>query len=160
MNKKISETDVIKITSIFGEKTKINPRVLHAIIEVESSYYVNAVRFEPRWAYPFQVKDFARKLQITQDTERVMQSCSWGLMQIMGTCAREQKYERELHLTCDPYTNVELGSEKLAEMLNKYQTIENAVAAYNAGYPRKTADGKYKNQKYVDDVFKTYDSFY
>lgn len=59
---------------------------------------------------------------------------SYGLMQIQP----RWHYERMTDLGCtellDPYQNVTVGIDYLAELLNKYGDIEKALTAYNRGH--------------------------
>ena len=52
-----------------------------------------------------------------------------GLMQIMPATAREYKVRNAY----DPKANIEAGIRKLKGLLDKYQVVDLALAAYNAG---------------------------
>jgi soluble lytic murein transglycosylase-like protein len=51
------------------------------------------------------------------------------------------------------------GIRHLLKFYTKYGDWPDALAAYNAGSPRKAADGKYLNQSYVDKVLKFWTQF-
>lgn len=123
-----------------------------AICQVESAGDQYAVRFEPQWKYFYRVEHFAQLCRITRDTEYALQAMSFGLMQVMGSVAREMGHTGNLIQLCEPAIGAKYGCMKLADLIRKYNSISDAVAAYNAGSPRRTQDGKYVNQQYVDKV--------
>lgn len=123
-----------------------------AIAQTESSLCPHATRFEPGWKYFYKIEAFASYNHITPDTERVQQAHSWGLMQIMGSVARELKYSEPLVKLCDPYAGAEMGCKKLKQLSSKYEDETAVIAAYNAGTPRKLPGGKWENQDYVSKV--------
>lgn len=73
-------------------------------------------------------------------------------MQVMGAVARELGHEGAMHKLCEPEKGLTYGTKLLKKLVNKYENIEDAVAAYNAGSPRRTEDGEYVNQYYVDAI--------
>lgn len=138
---------------IHCERFNIDYRLVYAIAVVESSLNPNAVRFEPGWKYLLDVESYAKRLHITASTEEILQKCSWGLMQVMGSVARELGFELELNQLSNPYFNLEIGCKKLLQLQSKYSEVEDVISAYNQGSPRKDKKSKcYKNQAYVDKV--------
>lgn len=133
--------------------------IVASIIMVESSGNPCAVRFEPGWKYHWKVKDFAKMIKSTVQTEEKMQATSFGYMQVIGTVAREHGHEGYLTDLCDPKIGITYGCKHLKKKLLKYGSIEDAVAAYNAGNVRKKWNGKYDNQHYVDKVMTYYKKF-
>jgi soluble lytic murein transglycosylase-like protein len=103
------------------------------------------VRYEP--TYRWLVGD---KLNMSL-TERHTQMCSWGLMQVMGGTARELGLTGYLSQLCDPETGVQYGCRYLRRLFERYQIWDDAIAAYNAGSPRRVGP-TYVNQGYVDKV--------
>lgn len=130
----------------------VSPALLYSIAMIESSLDPNTVRYEPNWRYYYDIKKFADDLDITSQTEHVLQSMSWGLMQVMGTVARELGFTRHLTELINPHFNVAIAIKKLEELFNKYDNLEDVVSSYNQGNPRKKADGLYMNQNYVNKV--------
>lgn len=139
-----------------AKKLGISPELVLAIAFVESTYNPWAVRYEPNWKYLYQVKLHARDLNITEDTETHMQMCSWGLLQIMGSVAREMNFHGPLHQLAAPRLNAHYGCAKIQKLLFKYFIEADVVAAYNAGEPKKDKDGRYVNQAYVQLVVDKY----
>lgn len=113
-----------------------------------------ASRYEPDWAYFFEVEVFAKKCGITVDTERVQQATSHGLMQVMGSVAREHGLTDNLTRLYHPETNLHYGCLHLRKFLDRFGSEEKAVAAYNRGWPQHKPDGSFVNQAYVDSVLR------
>ena len=131
---------------------KFDPLILAAIIQQESAGDPFAIRYEPNWDYEFNLRHFADLNRITVKTEKVCQSCSWGLMQIMGTVARELGHDGPLTKLVDIEINLRLGAKKLKDLAYKRDTEEDMIASYNAGHAQKKPSGMYVNQRYVDKV--------
>lgn len=136
----------------------VDPDLAIAIAEVESAFDEMACRFEVNWKYLVNVEGFAKSSRISQDTERILQMCSFGMMQVMGSVARELGWKVNLLELTKPELGVKFGCLKIKELMRKYSNQDDLVAAYNAGSPRKTDKGKYVNQTYVDKVRGVYAS--
>jgi soluble lytic murein transglycosylase-like protein len=123
-----------------------------AIIQTESSGNALAVRYEPQWRYVLDVPGYAKFLGLTEDTERVCQSMSWGLTQIMGSVAREHGYKGHLPKLIHRDLNIRSGIVHMKGFREKYPNALDWVSSYNQGNPGKAESGKYYNQVYVDRV--------
>lgn len=132
----------------------LDPVLVEAIVVVESGGHPYKVRYEHGYRWLFEPEVLARNLKITVDTETILQSCSWGLMQIMGATARSSGFREDMPLLCNPEKNLFYGCRHLKSLVNKYPIQSDAIAAYNAGSPKEMANGKYFNQAYVDKVTK------
>lgn len=133
----------------------IDENLYLAICRHESSLNPLAMRYEPFWRYFYFVREYADQIGITVETEQVLQSCSFGLCQIMGSVAREHGFKGNLALLiADPKTALIQGAVHLKSFLQKYGNEADAIAAYNQGSNRKTDGGMYQNQTYVDAVIK------
>lgn len=134
----------------------IDRDLVGAMIMCESSGMRSAARFEPKFNYLYSPDAFAARLGITRVTEEVFQKTSWGYMQVMGAVARELGFENMLPELISPILGIRFGCMKLKKLLDKYGYIrpEDAVAAYNAGSPRRHRDGGYVNQRYVTKVMR------
>lgn len=137
-----------------AKSVNLDPVLVEAIAHVESGGHAYKVRYEPGYRWLFQPDVFSRSLNITLDTEKVLQSCSWGLMQIMGATARQHGFKEDMPLLCNPEKNLFYGCKHLKSLVNKYPIQADAIAAYNAGTPKEMENGKYFNQHYVDKVTK------
>ncbi len=129
----------------------IDADIAAAIIMTESGGDPLAIRFEPKWKYYVTPDTYARTTHITYETERYLQSCSWGVMQVMGAVARECGYVGHILRLAEMPIGLLYGCKKLKKCLDKYNEVE-AISAYNCGTPMKTPAGKYTNQDYIDKV--------
>lgn len=90
-----------------------------------------------------------------RDQEWWGQQASFGLMQVMGAVAREHGCDVPyLTALCDPALGLLYGCRHLSSLMSRYAwngQITAAIAAYNAGSPRKVGT-RFENQHYVDRV--------
>lgn len=149
--------------------------LLYALVMVESGGDTHAWRVEPPYRYlvdvdtgePFRPltpeetrsesapEDFPHPKHSSRDTEWWGQQCSWGPMQVMGAVAREYGFRHPFPVLCSGAFGIEYGAKHLHRLALRFlgkHHWEGVVAAYNAGSPRYGADGKFKNQRYVDKV--------
>lgn len=131
---------------------RVDPKLMSAIITVESAWNPWAVRYEPNYGYPVVPDGYARTNNISKETERQCQHFSWGLCQVMGGTARYLGYNGALTQLLDPFTNLMYGCKYLSSKLKEYPTTRDLISAYNAGTPVMMPTGKYANQDYVDRV--------
>lgn len=136
----------------YAEQYKLNPAIVYGVCKKESTMNPAAVRYESgyRWLYKPEV---TRPKFCSVSTEANMQSCSWGIMQVMGAVYREYGYTDWLSMvTGDIETQIKYGCMHLAKQLKRFGTIDAALSAYNAGSPIVEKNGKFKNQEYVNEV--------
>ena len=148
----------------------LDPDIVLAICEVESGFEPYATRYEPMYTYLQLAALHAERVGITKITEEVHQKTSWGLMQLMGGVARELGFRRHMPELCDVDLNIELGCKKLVSCYHRWhpesgkrgtdlilgEWSDPAIAAYNAGSPRRDAGGQLKNWGYVQKVRAAY----
>lgn len=129
--------------------------LMSAIISLESGWRPNETKYEPNYKYLWHTEHYAEAENNTVEVETVLQKTSLGLCQIMGANARWLSYEAPLMTLLDPAINIKMGVKYFAQRCNHYGSIQDKIAAYNAGTPRKK-DGEYVNQLYVDRVLGYY----
>ena len=127
---------------------------VRALVRVESSGDPAAMRYEPAF---FERYVSGRGHRVwpgcSRATEERLRAFSFGLMQIMGQTAREAGFQEPfLTALLDPATNLDWGCRYLARQYDRYQDLEVAAAAYNAGSARRDDAGRWRNQEYVDKV--------
>jgi soluble lytic murein transglycosylase-like protein len=136
----------------WAEQMGLDHNLVLAIISHESSFDPLAVRFEPHWAYLYKLEPFASLNHITVETERQLQCFSYGPGQLMGSVLRELGFKGNLlAIPGNPDLGVYYTCMKILQLTQKYSELDDVIAAYNAGSPRKLAQG-YANQVYVDAV--------
>ena len=133
---------------------RVDPALASAMIMVESGWNSWRSRFEPPFKWLWQPDDYAARLGQSLVTEKNQQKTSWGLLQIMGGTARECGYGGLLTMLCLPEIGLDWGLRYLAKKAKLYPEMTDQIAAYNAGTPKRLADGRYKNQEHVDKVLK------
>lgn len=135
----------------------VDPDLAIAFTYAESGFDEFSVRHEPNWRWFLDVEGYAARCRISQDTERVLQACSLGLMQVMGTVARELGHKDNLLMLTKPELGIKFGCFKILEIKKRYGKIEEVISAYNMGTPKLMADGKtYVNQQYIEKVLGVY----
>lgn len=128
----------------------LKPALVRAIVQVESSGDPKAVRYEPAF-----YERYVKGSSYPQAEHRLLAS-SLGLMQVMGLVAREHGFCGPLEQLFIPEVNLLYGCLHLARFWERYGKLEDVVASYNAGSPRKDPDGKYVNWAYVAHVIEEF----
>ncbi len=141
-----------------ARKYNIPVDLVKAIIQVESSNQMWAVRYEPNYRWLYKPEYFAKSNHIPQATEEALQKTSWGLTQIMGAVAREYGFGKRFltELLC-PEVSLEYGMRHFAAYHRRFGNLEDAIASYNGG-PGAVFNKKevYPNQQYVNRVSKAW----
>lgn len=143
----------------YAEKYSLPPALVKALVQVESNGNPWAVRYEPAF-YDRYVAGRRVKVRApcSRDTEMSLLAHSFGLLQIMGLTARETGFDG-VFLTelCDPETNLDVCCKYLSKQVARFHKDhgwEGVAASYNAGSVRRTPDGQFANQGYVNKVRK------
>lgn len=150
-------TQAIKnIIKIRAEEFEIDPDLVTAFVMVESSGNPKATRYEANF-YKKYILPMLHSNAITQE-EAIGRATSFGILQIMGQVAREKGFKGTFEELLDPAINLTWSLKHLKSFINKYApNLDDAIASYNAGSPRKDETGKYRNQIYVDKINKQLD---
>lgn len=109
MMKIIYKKDYSEYVSKYSQEYGVEEDLIYALIKAESNFVPNAISSKN----------------------------AKGLMQLMYSTAEEIANKNEIELTeeniLDPDTNINIGTKYIATLLEKYECIEVALAAYNAG---------------------------
>lgn len=145
------------LTKQMASKMGCNWRLIAAIIEVESSWDPWAVRYEAHTSkYIVSAAKFAKGNVTSVATEETLQKCSWGLGQVMGFNCRSLGYTGPMPQICLPELGIRYACGYFLDRCQKHLELEDQIAAYNAGFPRKGENGDYINREYVDKVLRIY----
>ena len=144
----------VMIRSECKRRANFDPLLIAAIVQTESNYDPYALRFEINSPYSVDAENMAKKMGCSVQTEAQAQKFSYGLGQIMLSTARGFGFKEPAGRLFDPVTNIFWLCEVWLKMCMKYADRNDQIAAYNAGSPRKKADGTYINQEYVSKVLK------
>lgn len=137
----------------------LDPELITAVVMAESGGDAFAIRHEPKWKYFCKPEQFADALGILPETEMTNQATSWGLMQVMGSVARELGYRDSLPGLQRPELGLAYGCKKLTYCLKRENgDFEAALARYNGGSPRRDEFGELEDQlqRYVTTVMGYY----
>ncbi len=108
----------------------LDPQLVQAVIEHESSWNPWAVRYEPGF-----YQTYISAMKGLTPTEMTLRATSFGLMQILGQVAREKGFDGKfLTALLDPLNSVTYGCRKLKECTDReVGNIRNALLRYNGG---------------------------
>jgi len=113
--------------------------IVKSQVMVESGGDQWACRFEKRWRWFLNPMIWAKLVNISKATEVVCQQMSWGLLQVMGTVARELGHKEDITRLCDVDIGLKYGCMKLRKEVDRWGSMERGLAAYNAGHPKRKA---------------------
>ncbi|MFZ0737859.1 MAG: lytic transglycosylase domain-containing protein [Candidatus Acidiferrales bacterium] len=116
----------ITLARDIAARHSLDPALICAIVEHESSWNPWAIRFEPAFFAKYVAPLFTNnKIEPPTNSEAYSRAMSWGLMQVMGQSARERGFSAQfLSELCDPAAGLEAGCDLFAHKL--------AVAGVNA----------------------------
>lgn len=116
------------LVKLRAQQAGVDPALVCAIVEQESSWNPWAIRFEPA----FKIR-YVDPLGLSP-TEATARSFSWGLMQIMGQVAREHGYTGNLAQLCDASTGVRWGIVHFKSKLTQAGgDVTKALLLWNGG---------------------------
>ena len=126
---------IILVLYILFGVFKIHNEILKIIYPQKYSEYVEQVAMEyeldPLLLYAI------IKAESNFESDAVSKQNAQGLMQLMYSTAEEIAESIDLELTeeniFEPEINIQLGTKYISNLLQKYECVEVALAAYNAG---------------------------
>jgi soluble lytic murein transglycosylase-like protein len=148
----MSREKLLPIVNKIAIECGLSPDLVDAIVQVESSYRPEVTRFEPKYKHLYAPDVFAKRHKILLGQECKNQRTSFGLMQIMGGTARWLGFKGIFSELFEPEINIRFGCRYLKKLRFLCTSDDDLIASYNAGSPRRSADGAYVNQSYVDKV--------
>jgi soluble lytic murein transglycosylase-like protein len=121
--------DLIALARSAAARHALDPALVCAVVEQESSWDAHAIRYEPA----FRAR-YVAPLGLSP-TEEIARSISWGLMQVMGQVAREHGFDgKVLSALCDPATGLDIGCAVLAAKLSAAgENVPRALELWNGG---------------------------
>lgn len=124
----------------------LDPRLVWAIVQVESAGKVNAYRHEPA----FFTRYLRDKPWYGQWSPR-RSAASYGLMQIMFPTACDMGWRGDPEELYVPETNIRLGCQYLTDLRAQLASWDAAICAYNGG-KKGNRRKPFRNQAYLDKV--------
>lgn len=141
--------------------------LIKALIKKESSDYAFALRND--WDVLVQCGWFMTALnEYRLDPNNYKNFCSIGLMQVLYLVAYEMGFRGTHEQFFKPDINIMYGCMLIKRLQHKFTKIQDVISAYNNGgayFFDLDHDGlhdeneQYKNQAYVDTVYKYYKDF-
>lgn len=135
--------DLLELHTLAKHKAlgySLDPVLVCAVVEQESSWNTWSARFERAWAMRLMGPEGAGLLSgfkgpATKETEIAGRSHSWGLMQVLGQTAREQGCNLPfLNQLCDPEFGLDFGCKVLAMKLKvAVGDVRRGLLFYNGG---------------------------
>lgn len=114
-------------------KYSLDPALVAAVCEQESSWNQWAVRYEPLF-FSHYIQPLVNTNVIHTMTEAIMRATSWGLGQIMGQVARELGFKgKYLSELCDPEIGLDFCCKKLKMCIDATSETLAALQTYNGG---------------------------
>ena len=122
-------TQLVQLAKETARKHVLDPALVCAIVEQESDWNPWAIRYEPAFQ-----KRYVEPLGLTNQTEIVARSMSWGLCQLMGQCARDLGFHDKMASLCDPFNALEWGCKHFSNKLKAAQEdVRKALLLWNGG---------------------------
>lgn len=113
----------------------LDPALVCAVVEQESRWNTDAIRFEPDF-----YTRYITKQNLASVSEAFARAFSWGLMQVMGQVAREAGFNGPyLSSLCKPAIGLEIGCKVLKHKLAIKATLEDGLLAWNGGARKEYA---------------------
>lgn len=125
----MSQDELIALAKETALANALDPALVCAVCEQESSWNPDAQRFEPAFK-----KRYVDPMGLSEP-EATYRSTSYGLMQVMGEVAREFGLVAEIPSSlCDPATGLSIGCKVLKHKLVAHPaSISEGLLAYNGG---------------------------
>jgi soluble lytic murein transglycosylase-like protein len=126
------QADMQNIAKATAVELQLDPEIVCAICEQESSWNPWSIRYEPAF-YEHYVLPILKTTTIGP-TEAQARAFSWGLMQTMGQTVRELGFTGNLASLCDPSVGILWGCKVFAHKLEAAGgNVEKALLLYNGG---------------------------
>ena len=120
---------LIVLARAIATRRLLDPALVCAVVEQESSWDSFAIRYEPAFRERYVVP------LALPPTEEIARSISWGLMQVMGQSAREHGFAaKSLASLCDPAKGLAIGCAVLVSKITQASgDIARALQLWNGG---------------------------
>ena len=129
----IFSAQLVAVARAAAKVQSLDPAIVCAVVEQESSWNPWAVRYEPAFMAKY-VAPLYTNGKISA-SEAFARSFSWGLTQCMGQVAREVGFAGTyLSELCDPTTNLLIGCRILRDKMDRAKgDINKALLLWNGG---------------------------
>ena len=122
---------LVGLANATAARHNLSPDLVCAVVEQESRWNTWAIRFEPAFEQCY----IHPALPTAPSTEELSLAVSWGLMQVMGQCAREHGFQDRFFTSlCRPEIGLEIGCRILSYKWERAKgNLEVALQHWNGG---------------------------
>ena len=141
----MTKDDLIALARQTAKAHGLDDALVCAVVEQESGWNPWAIKYEPDFFKKY-VAPLWTANKVTNMTELQSRAFSWGLMQLMGQCAREDGFpdSEQLSWLCDPAIGLQWGCKHLAHKIAVARgVVKQGLLFWNGG----------GNKNYADEVF-------
>lgn len=137
----------------YSKECGVDEKLIRAIIAQESAGVPHAVRYEPQ----LRKAEWYRKTLPEQYKEDFHAYCSMGYMQVLYGIAVSYGFKGSPHDLLSEDNSIKYGVLHLKKLTKTYAVLNDAIASYNMGSPKKFGPdnprhGEYINNDYVLSV--------
>ena len=149
------KNDIQHQARYFSKDLGVELALVLAIIKQESQFVDDAKRFEPH------LKDAKWHNKWLSDEEQKIDYSyySMGVMQVLFAIAKSYGFKGAPHELLNPKLSIAYGTMHLRKLIKDHYYLADVISVYNYGSVAKDNKGKYKNQKYVENVYKYYKAY-
>lgn len=121
---------------------KVDALLVAALIETESGGNPHKAFYDSDHTPLEKPVQWAEKLGLPTNTERMYQRTQWGLLQIYGTVARQRGFDLPyMTLLCQPAWNLEVGLRQLEWLIPQVHSEDDLIVAWRYGPPKQRSSG-------------------
>lgn len=134
---------------------KVDALLVAALIETESGGNPHKAFYDSDHTPLEKPVQWAEKLGLPTNTERMYQRTQWGLLQIYGTVARQRGFDLpEMTLLCQPAINLEVGLRHIEWLIPQVHSEDDLIVAWRYGLSRQMHSSTYsqEQQAYLQQV--------
>lgn len=150
------QRETIDAIKKYSDQYGVEAALVKAIIKQESYWSQFAIRMEPH----LQESKWYTNTLDEHEKKDPYAYCSYGKMQVLYGTAKSMGYIGPPAGLLRDDESIKYGVKCLSNLHKRYYFLNDIIAAYNAGSPRRTESGEYRNQNYVDAVRRFYNDDY
>lgn len=142
----------LQLINKWAVKYALEPALVCAVCEQESSWNQWAVRYEPLF-FSHYIQPMLSNNTVHTITEATLRATSFSYMQTMGQVAREMGFNGQfLTQLFDPETGLDIGCKVLRHKLDAASSVEGGLQLYNGGGdPNYASEVLARVNKYKED---------
>ncbi len=142
----------LQLINKWAIKYTLDPALVCAVCEQESSWNQWAVRYEPAF-FSHYIQPMLNNNTLHTMTEATMRATSFSYMQTMGQVAREMGFSGQfLTQLFDPEVGLDVGCKVLRHKLDAASSVEGGLQLYNGGSdPNYASEVLARVSKYKED---------